>query len=471
MEGLVFLQHLQKQANSLFMTTPNPSTTNAKNEFEQLLEQTEFTKTPNVGDTLRGIVVHASKNEVRLDIQGLATGIVRGYELYNESQEYGNLKKGDEVEATVIAKENENGEIELSFRFAGQKKAWQNLQSMGEKGQVIQAQVVDANKGGLIVKVWHMNGFLPVSQLAPEHYPRVPGGDKTKILEHLKEFINKKLNVKIIDVNERDEKLIVSEKEAWQDMQQGIISNYHKGDIVEGKITAITDFGVFMKFAESLEGLIHISELAWQRVEHPRQVVQVGNHVKAMIINIEGAKIFLSMKKLKEDPWAHVTTRYHVGQCVQGKVLKINPFGLFVELDPEIHGLAHVSELGHDATKNLSEIAKSGDTREFKIISLDPKEHRLGLSIKALQEKEETKSEEEAKEGETHQESQQTPTASKTPPSVTVSTINTKQTEDTLLDTKPKPQEENNEQTSTQETSSTPGTPTLEEEILPKKEE
>lgn len=424
------------------MTTTNSQTNDAKSEFEQLLNQTEFTKIPNVGDTIRGTVVHASKTEVRLDIQGIATGIVRGYELYNESSEYGNLKKGDEVEATVIARENENGEIELSFRFAGQKKTWQNLQNMVRSGQTIETLVADANKGGLIVKIWNMNGFLPVSQLAPEHYPRVPGGDKAKILEHLKEFVNKKLCVKVIDANERDEKLIVSEKEAWQDTQQGIISNYHKGDIVEGRISAITDFGVFMKFAESLEGLIHISELAWQRVEHPRQIVRVGDQVKAMVINIEGPKIFLSMKKLKEDPWTHVTERYHVGQCVQGKVLKINPFGLFVELDPEIHGLAHISELEQNGTKNLSEIVKSDEIREFKIINLEPKEHRLGLSIKALQEKEETKPQEATQGTEATKEPEPIITASENSPHVDPIEETIKSEKEVFVDVNEKPTEE-----------------------------
>jgi ribosomal protein S1 len=171
-----------------------------------------------------------------------------------------------------------------------------------------------------------------------------------------------------------------------------VLAKYKVGDNVEGEVTAVTDFGAFVRFDQNLEGLVHISEIAWQRIDHPRDVLKVGDNVRAEIINIEGSKIFLSMKKLVDDPWRKVAKKYDVNQWVKGRVLKINPFGLFVELDPEIHGLAHISELSSRPVKDVNEIARIGDEFEFRIISIDPDNHRLGLSLRKQKEekKEET---------------------------------------------------------------------------------
>ncbi len=361
--------------------------TEKQSEFAKLLENEKYTKFPKIGDVIKGTVVNSSRNEVRLDIDGIKTGVVRGRELYNESDEYGSLKIDDSVEATLIELENENGEMELSFRYAGQQKAWDNLRELMSSQEVIAVKVTDANKGGLMAKVGHITGFLPVSQLIPEHYPRVEGGDKNKILEFLKKLTGQELKVKVIDANEKEDKLIISEKAAWEESQEKAVSKFKSGDKITGKITAVTDFGAFVEFAEKMEGLVHISELAWQRIDNPRDFVKVGQEVKAEIINIEGTKIFLSIKKLQKDPWAEVAKKYKPGDKVKGVVIKANPFGLFVELDNEIHGLAHISELSDKPISSIDEIAKPGDKKEFVIISIEPNNHRLGLSLKALKAK------------------------------------------------------------------------------------
>lgn len=354
-------------------------------QLKKMLAEGDFIKIPKVGDLVKGKIIDVSRSEIRLDIDGLTTGIVRGREFYDESNEYSNLKVGDEVEATVIELENENGEMELSFRFAGHQKAWDTLDQFKQSGEIVQATITDANKGGLMIKVGRMPGFLPVSQLMPEHYPRVPGGDKNRILDRLKSYIGQQFDVKVIDVNEAEEKLIVSEKAGWEEKQKDVIASYKVGDVVEGKVTAVTDFGVFVEFGDDrLEGLVHISELAWQRIDDPANFIKVGDKIKAEIINVEGSKIFLSMKKLKHDPWKDVAAKYKIGQVVKGKVLKVNPFGLFVELDPEIHGLAHVSELSDKPIGSPAEIAHPGDELDFKILSIEPNHHRLGLSVRAL---------------------------------------------------------------------------------------
>jgi len=351
-------------------------------DFQKLLDK-ENIKIPQAGDIVKGTVLSASKAEVRLDIDGIASGVVRGRELYFEAEEYANLKPGDVVEATVVEEENENGELELSFRSAGQQKAWSALVDALENRKIIKVRINDANKGGLIASYAQIQGFLPVSQLAPENYPRVNGGDKSKILDKLKSFVGADFEVKVMALEEKEEKLIVSEKEAWQEKQKDIISKYKVGSIVAGTITALTDFGVFLSFGENLEGLIHISELAWQRIDDPSDLFKVGDKIKAEIISIEGSKIFLSAKKLLTDPWQEVDKKYQVGQKVSGTILKINPFGLFVELDKDIHGLAHISQLGLPAGRKINEVYKIGERQDFTVVSLEPKDHRLGLAVAA----------------------------------------------------------------------------------------
>ncbi|HPV70565.1 MAG TPA: S1 RNA-binding domain-containing protein [Candidatus Magasanikbacteria bacterium] len=343
------------------------------NNFKQLIADAQFTKVPKKGDLVKGEVLSVSRSLVRINFPGFKTGVVRGEELY-QSPDFLNLKPGDEVEATILDLETEDGEMELSFKEAGARKSWDNLAGLLKENKVVQVKIKDANRGGLMVMLDSVAGFLPVSQLNPEHYPRVAGGDKNKILEKLKSYIGEMFSVKVLDANEKDAKLIVSEKAAWEDEKKSMLSSYKVGDIVEGTITALTDFGAFVKF-EEVEGLIHISEIAWQRLDHPRDVLKVGQKVKAEIIQIEGAKIFLSIKKLIADPWTDIEKRYAVGQKVSGTILKINPFGLFVELDKDIHGLAHASSLGESKT------VKEGDTLDFEIISIEPAKHRLGLKL------------------------------------------------------------------------------------------
>jgi small subunit ribosomal protein S1 len=368
----------------------------ANSDFQALLEENPI-KVPKVGDIVTGTVVSASKAEVKLDIDGIMTGVVRGRELYNEAEEYANLKPGDTTEATVTEEENENGELELSFRHAGEEKAWQVLRDAHENRNNIKVKIVAANKGGLLSNFRQIAGFLPVSQLSPENYPRVEGGDKSKILDKLRTFAGKEFEVKVITLDEKENKIIFSEKDAWLERRKDIIGQYQIGSIIDGTITAVTDFGVFIKFGENLEGLIHISELAWQRIENPSSLYKVGDAIKAEIISMTGSKIFLSAKKLMKNPWEEAGERYKVEQTVKGKILKINPFGLFVALDADIHGLAHINQLGLAPNQKINEIYKEGEEREFVIISLEPREHRLGLTVKKEETKTGGKAEKEAK--------------------------------------------------------------------------
>jgi small subunit ribosomal protein S1 len=362
-------------------------TTNANNAMNALLQEKGAVNIPKVGDLVEGQVISLSKNEIYLDLDGLTTGVIRGREIYDESEDSTKLKIGDIATATVVDLENENGYMELSFREAGHKKAWNRLEKLYKDGEMVESKVTDANKGGLMIKIGNVMGFLPVSQLTTEHYPRIEGGDKSKILSHLKSFVNQNLRTKIIDLNEKEEKLIVSEKSAWDEKQRARVSKYQVGDKVKGIITGVVDFGAFVEFDDNIEGLVHISELAWQRIDDPRDIIKVGDPVEAEIIEIDDTKISLSIKKLQLDPWAQVASKYKAGQKVKAKVLKVNPFGVFVELDQDIHGLVHISELSDKKVHKPEDLVKIGETYEFVILSIEPKEHRLGLSLKAASEK------------------------------------------------------------------------------------
>lgn len=362
------------------MTSNENNNIKDSNNFEELLNKNSIV-VPQIGDIVKGIVISASKSEVKLDIDGILIGIIRGPELYDEADEYANLKPGDEIEATVIEEENENGELELSFRHAGQEKAWAKLLESFKEKKEIKVEIIEANKGGLLARYKQIHGFLPVSQLAPENYPRVSGGDKSKILEKLKSFIGKIFTVKVITLDEQEDKIIFSEKDIWSEKQKDVIAKYKIGTVVEGKVTAVTDFGVFISFGENMEGLIHISELAWQRIDNPSDLFNVGDKLKAEVINIDGSKIFLSAKKLLEDPWVKAKNKYKLGKIFKGTILKVNPFGLFVKLDDDIHGLAHISQIELAPGQKIYDLFKSGDKFDFEVMSLEPNEHRLGLKF------------------------------------------------------------------------------------------
>ncbi len=349
-------------------------------DFKTLF-QSQTMDVPKEGDVIKGKVISVDRGEIHIDIAGMTTGVVRGSELFIESSEYSNLKVGDEVEATVLEVENENGEMELSFRIAGYRKAWDNMKKWMREGFTLKAKALSANKGGLLLQLEALTGFMPVSQLSPDNYPRVAGGDKNRILEKLREMIGKEIEVKIIDVDENEEKIIASERAVWEDSQKAVLESYKVGDVVEGEISALTSFGAFMKFGQGLEGLVHISEIAWQRIDHPKDVLKVGDKVKAQIIQLDHSKIYLSMKRIVDDPWKSVKDKYKVGETVKGKVLKIESFGLMVGLDKDIHGLAHISEISDQPIMNINDKFKPGQMLDFEIVSLEPTEHRLGLKL------------------------------------------------------------------------------------------
>lgn len=341
---------------------------------------------PKVGDVLQGTVIEVGSNFALIDLGPLGTGTVLGKEMKDGMAGGIKVKKGETVSATLIELENDDGVIELSIREASYDKSWEDIQMKLEKKEVVSTKILEANKGGLMIEVNGIPGFLPVSQLGSEHYPRVEDGDKNKILELLKRLIGQELHVRILDADRVNEKLIVSEKAARSEKERAAISSLHVGDIISGEVSGVVDFGAFVKFPipdnekERVEGLVHISELAWQLIDDPRTVVRTGDHVDAKVIGIEDTRISLSMKALKDDPWMNIDGKYKIGDTVDGKVDKINHFGAFVYLDKDIHGLSYVSEFQNlYPGRKMEEIFQVGTSYKWKILSMEPKSHRMGL--------------------------------------------------------------------------------------------
>lgn len=371
-----------EENNQQVQTAANPAAIKAQTMQELISSGVEI-KVLKAGDMVEGSLLSIGKNEVYVDLEGYGMGVVRGRELYDDQATLSALKPGDKIFVSVVETENKEGMMELSLRQAGQERVWQTLKDKLEKKEVVRTKILDANKGGLMVEVNGATGFLPVSQLSLEHYPRVEDGDKNRILQILQSYVGQLFDVVIITADSGEEKLIVSEKAVFESEMNKKLGELKIGQVVEGAITGVVDFGAFVKFGE-LEGLVHISELAWQRIENPKDIIKVGDRVRAKVISIDKGRVSLSIKQLQEDPWLEAVKKYQIGQVLKGKVTKFMPFGVFVELDSNIQGLAHIMELSHEVVKNPEEVLKLGEEREFKIISIEPAEHRLGLSLKAL---------------------------------------------------------------------------------------
>lgn len=333
-----------------------------------------------IGDLVDGAIVGFGQSAIYVDLGTKGTGIIFGREFYAARNTLRKLKIGDKIFAKIVDAENEEGYVELSLSEAGREIGWERLQRIKENNETIKIMILGANKGGLLTEIEGIQGFLPVSQLSQDHYPRVEKADKTQILQKLQQLVGQELMVKIFDVSPRDEKLIFSEKATETQKIKEILKNYKVGDTVEGEITGVVEFGSFIKISPELEGLIHISELDWSIVEDPSAIVKIGDKVKAKIIEItDDGRISLSLKALKKDPWDGIEEKYKKSDVIKGKVTKFNPFGAFVEVEPKIQGLCHISEFTTKA--KMEEKLKINETYEFKILQIEPKEHRMTLQL------------------------------------------------------------------------------------------
>jgi small subunit ribosomal protein S1 len=335
---------------------------------------------PKAGDIIEGTIIALVRGRLYVDLPPFGTGIIYGREYLNAADVLRKANPGDQITAKVVDPSGIEGYIELSLKEARQAAIWGEAEQAILSGTVYTLIVEEANKGGLILTWQGIQGFLPASQLGKEHYPRVPEGDKDKILGELGKLVGMPLSVRVITADAKEGKLIFSERTGAEDEEKtSLIDKYQVGDTVEGEVTGAVDFGIFVKLEQGLEGLVHISELDWGLVEDPRALFKVGDKVKVKVIEIKDGKVSLSVKALKENPWKAATERYKKGMEVHGVVIKYNKHGALASVEEGVAGLVHISEFA--SPQELRENLELGKTYPFSIKVFEPKDQRMTLAF------------------------------------------------------------------------------------------
>ncbi len=330
-----------------------------------------------VGDVVDGVVLSVKKHEAWIDLGACGIGVVMRREIgYGD-----NLEPKQEITVSVIEPEMDEGYALLSMKRAAKDRGWEELERLFEAKETIEVFPYDANRGGLLVEMEGIRGFMPVSQLSADNYPRVSGADKDEIMQKLTSLTKKPIKVRILDVSRKENKLIFSEKEAIRDDMQARFSELAVGDEVEGVVTGVIDFGAFVNI-DGIEGLIHISEISWERVEDPKKYIKTGDTVKAKIIAIDKDRLSLSLKQMLEDPWLNEVKKFKKGSQVEGRVTRITPFGAFVQLSPSVEALVHVSEMGNDDSTDPEKVFKVNENKMFTVLDIDKEARKIALSLK-----------------------------------------------------------------------------------------
>jgi small subunit ribosomal protein S1 len=341
---------------------------------------------PKEGEIVEGTVSALGRARVYVDLPPFGTGLIYGREYMNARDILRKVSVGDAIAAKVVSLDNEDGYIELSLKEARQALIWGEAESAIKGQKILSLEVKEANKGGLIIEWQGIQGFLPASQLSAEHYPRVEDGNKDKILSELNDLVGKHLSVVIITADQKEGKLIFSEKGPQEkEAKEEKVNKYEVGNILEGEVTGAVDFGVFVKIEDGLEGLVHISELDWGLVEDTRSLFKVGDKVKVKVIEVKDDKISLSIKQLKENPWSEAAHKYKKGDVVNGVVIKYNKHGALASIEEGVAGLVHISEFENESA--LKNELPLGGVHKFRITLFEPKDQRMTLSIKLEEEK------------------------------------------------------------------------------------
>ncbi len=335
------------------------------------------------GDVVEGEVMYIGRDEILVDIGGKCEGVVPSREFQTLTpEELGRLRPGDRILVFVLQPEDQAGQAVLSIDRARQENTWRRLQEIFEAGGVIEAEVVNYNKGGLLVNLDGIRGFVPASQVAA-----IRGGDEVSKQADMARMVGQRLKLKIIEINRHRNRLILSERQAVQEqrdaMKAQLIETLREGETRRGRVTSIADFGVFVDIGGA-DGLVHLSEISWTRVKHPSEVLRVGDEVDVMVLSVnpEQRKIALSIRRTQPEPWVQVASQFQVGQLVRGAITQLASFGAFARLEEGVEGLIHVSELAGWRVEHPTEVLQEGDEVIVKVIRIDPVRRRIGLSLR-----------------------------------------------------------------------------------------
>lgn len=334
------------------------------------------------GDLIEGTILEKGSRMITVDLGPYGTGAVYRGEIQNAREVIRGLKKGDSINGKVIDQDNDEGYIELSLSQADKQKSWELVQDIKDQEEIIKLKMSTANKGGLISDLHGLSAFLPISQIIDGFEGKDEINNKDEIMQILEGLIGSEIEVRIIDINARTNKLIVSQKAAKEESMKELVQNYKVGQEIEGVVSGIADFGVFVRFVDNpaVEGLIHISELGYKIVENPKELVKIDDVVKAKIVEIKDGRISLSLKVLKTDPWVHAGDVYKEGQEVRGKVHSFHPFGSIINLEGDLQGQVHVASFG--SVEEMKKKLVQGEIYMFVIETLSVGERKILLKLK-----------------------------------------------------------------------------------------
>ena len=358
--------------------------------MDDLLEGVELSQL-KASDIVEGEIISVQKHEIVLNIGHLGVGIVSRREMIGGND----LEVGQTVSASVVQPETKQGHALLSLRRVMKDRSWDEIQKVYDNNQIVSVSSYDANRGGLLVELEGIRGFLPISQLSINNYPRVNSSDKEEVIAKLNQLIGQTIKVCILDINRKENKLIFSEKEAMKETISEQLKKLTVGEIVEGIVTGVIDFGAFVNI-DGIEGLIHISEISWGRVEDPHKHLKVGEKIKVKIIAIDNERIALSLKQMTSDPWEKEAEGLEEGSEVEGIITRVTPYGAFVRLNSVVEALLYLfNEEGKpdkkegaaraDSKARIEEIKKNikvGDKKQFVIVSIDKEARKISLKLK-----------------------------------------------------------------------------------------
>jgi small subunit ribosomal protein S1 len=364
------------------------NTNNNSQTMESLLNEQELNiDLPQVGEIRSGMIASVSPSQILVSIGAKSEGVISGRELDQlTSEEREALQVGQQVHVFVVNPEDANGNVVLSLKRAQEEISWENVERLVASDEVVDSKITGFNKGGLIVLVEGLRGFVPSSQISAMRRGQSTGDTPE---QRWQKMIGQPISVRVIEVDRERRRLILSERaastESRQSIKERVIEELEEGKVYTGRVTSLANFGAFINI-NGADGLVHLSELSWEHIEHPREVLEVGQEVKVKVINVDHVKkrIGLSVRALQDDPWKSRVEKYSVGQLVEGVITRLTKFGAFARLEGDIEGLIHISEIAEHRIEHPKEVLKEGEVKSLRVIRIDPEQHRIGLSLRKV---------------------------------------------------------------------------------------
>jgi small subunit ribosomal protein S1 len=361
---------------------------NNNQTMESLLNEQDLSvDLPQPGEIRTGMIASISQSQILVSIGAKSEGVVSGRELDQlTAEERDALKVGQEVHVFVINAEDQNGNVVLSLKRAQEQLSWENVDKLLANDEVIESKIIGFNKGGLIVGVEGLRGFVPSSQISALRRSQSTGETPE---QRWQKMIGQPISVRVVEVDRERRRLILSERaastESRQSIKERVIEELEEGKTYTGRVTSLANFGAFINI-NGADGLVHLSELSWDHIDHPREVLEVGQEVKVKVINVDKEKkrIGLSVRALQEDPWRSRVEKYSVGQLVEGVITRLTKFGAFARLEGDIEGLIHISEIAEHRIEHPKEVLKEGEVKSLRVIRIDADQHRIGLSLRKV---------------------------------------------------------------------------------------